>query len=227
MQFTKIKFKEGDGKVELAWTTREGPDRKDSITHSLTSFDRPHPDFVRGMEAFVDPVLELLELHDEYRQGLKVQSLSINYEDGDGRSGLVVTCLKELDETKSPLVLNTPHLREYVDEENAEGFMSTAMENRLDRMQGLARDYVNGTREQGDLFEGEGDEDLEGTTLTLTMGGKSVTCTPKQLTTAARLAEVRDLHAQGLLPANVEVALRENGFWHLVEDSREGELSLV
>lgn len=154
MQFTRIKYRDGDGKVELVWETNEGPKRKDAISHSLTSFDRPHPDFVKGLEAFLDPVLELLELRDAYRVGMKVTGLAINYEDGDGRCGLVVTCLKELDEARSPLVLNTPHLREWTNEdEEGPGFMSTELEGRLDRMQGLARDYLNGIREQGDLFE--------------------------------------------------------------------------
>ena len=153
MQFTKVKYSRAEKKVELTWETTEGAGQKDAVTHSLKSFDPPHPDFVAALDAFRRPVVEFLDLPWAYEKGLEVRGITINYEE-DGRYGVVITCLKELDEANAPLVLNTPHLRQYQDDPIERGFMPREWEPLLDRVHAAARDYVKGKREQGDLFAG-------------------------------------------------------------------------
>lgn len=54
-----------------------------------------------------------------------------------------------------------------------------------------------------------------------TVDGRDVTCTLQQLQIAERLLEVQALYRAGILPSHVETALREQGFWHLVEEAGE------
>lgn len=149
MRFTKIKW---NGKeVVLAWTTKSGAD---TIRHTLDSFERPRQEFDDALQAFVPEIVQLLELPTAYAEELKVIGLSINYEEGD-RAGLVVTCLKNLAEFNAPLVLNTPHMREPDFDDENPGQMSDTVLQLLGRAQGAATRYVEGKREQGDLFEAE------------------------------------------------------------------------
>lgn len=148
MRFTKIKY---DGStVLLTWTTKKVTGEE--VRHELTSPQDPHPDFLSALDEFRPTVLELLELDEDYGSGLRVQSLSIN-EEKDGRIGCVVTSLKTLDAAHSPLVLNTPHLRERVDETTDRGFLSDEMMTAIARVEREAEAYVNGKRAQGDLFK--------------------------------------------------------------------------
>lgn len=147
MRFTKIKFV--GTKVELAWTTKK---LHQEVEHRLTSSQAPAQPLLAALEAFRDPVLRLLELPLRYGDGLRVQSLSINVEEKDGRRGLVVTSLKEIASAHSPLVLNTPHLRERMDEETEKGFLPEEWLRLLEDAESGATRYVNGERAQSDLF---------------------------------------------------------------------------
>src|SRR5689334_6955796 len=98
MKFKKIKY--NGEKVMLLWTTSTVGQE---VEHTLTSTQPPHPSFVNTLELFVDDVLDLLELDDEYRHGFRVIGLTLTTQD-DGRRGLVVTCLKSLEGAQAPLV---------------------------------------------------------------------------------------------------------------------------
>lgn len=172
MKLRKMKY---DGStVCLAWI--ENPDARNEIEQSLKSFDKPAPSFVKALSAFVPHVLDLLELPSTYTDGLRVQSLSINYEDeGDGRCGLVITSLKSLKQANSPLVLNTPHLREDTDDDppEATGRFLSGMGACLHDAIAEARAFVkDGKREQISLDDAlrEQDVTVEGNRVTFESG---------------------------------------------------------
>lgn len=158
MRFTKIKANKK--RVHLEWMTpAPGGGGSDYIEHTLESGDPPAPEFVQAMQALAEEVGELLEVESEWAEGLEVIGLSINYED-DGRRGLVVTCLKPLDGTNAPLVLNTPHLRE--PDADADGpALSEGMLRLLAAAGSQAAAYVKGQRAQGTLFPAD-DAELTG-----------------------------------------------------------------
>ena len=149
MRFTKIK---SNGKtVELQW--HESKLNGEEISHHLTSPDAPSPALPSALAAFVPIVLDLLQLPEDWSENLRVQSLSINHEKGDGRMGLVITCLKKLPDANAPLVLNTPHLRQPVnDDDTGPGFFIEGMGEALDDVLSAALGFYNGERAQGDLF---------------------------------------------------------------------------
>lgn len=151
MNITKIKY---DGeKVEISW--KDVGVGGTETTHTQTSRQTPSPRFVAALHAFVPIVVDLLRLPEGYEIGLRVQSLSINYEEGDGREGLVVTSLKDLKDTfNAPLVLNTPHLRQVVDDEEdgRSGFLTSELSSALAVARGAAERFLDGERAQVDAF---------------------------------------------------------------------------
>lgn len=143
MDFTKIKRK--DGAVLLEWTTTNGDDSRRT---TLTSTDEPEPEFTDALQAMALHVCRLLDLPDEYAEGMTVSGVSISRNDHQGR-GIVVTCLKTLGKTNAPLVINTPHLPE----ENEHGpEIPSDMLRALDELEARAVRYHNGHRMQADLI---------------------------------------------------------------------------
>jgi hypothetical protein len=150
MRFTKIKSSSKG--VHLEWTTPAEKHPDNEVHHKLESDDTPAPEFTEALQHFIPEVLHVLELPTEYAIGLRVTGLSVNYEEDD-RRGMVVTCLKDLEATNSPLVLNTPHMRELSDEdEDGAGFLSDAMLELLAAAEEQAEAFVHGTRMQLDLL---------------------------------------------------------------------------
>jgi len=134
--FQKIKW--NGSEVKLAWTT--GNPFGVEFEHTMRSKEAPHPELDERFRAFVPHVLKLLELPESYDEKFRVTGLSINTEE-DGRCGLVVTCMKGIADANAPLVINTPHLRERMDEEGV-GFLPGEMLDCLadvERAAGLPR----------------------------------------------------------------------------------------
>ena len=153
MKFSKVKY---DGKkVELLWTEKQPGGTK--IEHNLTSGQAPEKRFKDAIDEFVSFVREILELPAEYTMdGFRVTGVSTNEEEGDGRAGCVITSQKKLAATNAPLVINTPHLREPMEgdaNQDGPGFFIAGMEEAIEELHTCARRYVDGEREQRDLFE--------------------------------------------------------------------------
>lgn len=172
MKFSKIKW---DGAcIELTWTTKL--DGAGEITHTLKSYDTPRPEFVAAMRGMVPHVLKVLELEEAgWQDTLSVSGLSINEED-DGRRGLVCTCRRALDVANAPLIVNTPHLREFMDDEQLKGFIPDDMLRAMEQVERESELYLKGKRAQADLFDAlvpSADSGIE--SVTLSSGGQSVT----------------------------------------------------
>lgn len=144
MEFRKIKHSD---KTELTWTTSAGGE--DVIVATLASYDLPEPEFREAFAALVPHVVQLLELPEDYGEGMKVTSVSIGRNDHQGL-GVVITALKKISGAKAPLVINTPHVVE-IDESGPE--MTDALFHAIEELEARAARYVQGHRAQGDLFE--------------------------------------------------------------------------
>ena len=149
MQFSTIK--RHNGKVHLSWEfTSHG--QNDIAQATLTSEDEPLSEFIEALDAFKDDVLCLLELPKKYEDGLEVTKLAINREADDGRIGLVITAVKSLG--CGSLVLNTPHLRERTEEgDPGEGHLTSVQFDRIHAIEEAAERFVNGQRQQVDMFD--------------------------------------------------------------------------
>lgn len=149
MKYRKIKFNGTEVHIERMVKSASAHDER---TDTLKSFDAPRPEFNDAMQAFAPSVRRLLELPGDY--DLRVTGLSISYQAESERRGLVITCQKKLADANAPLVFNTPHLPEKdIDDPNPS--WPQEWYDLLDDLCEQATAYVDGKREQQDLF---GDE---------------------------------------------------------------------
>lgn len=108
MKFTKIKIAD---KVTLIYELQVSD--TDTKTVKLESIDVPTDEFRQSMAALVPSVIQICELWEDYMAGMTVQSISLRYNESD-EMGAVITALKTLDGTTSPVVINTPYLSAYI-----------------------------------------------------------------------------------------------------------------
>lgn len=143
MKFRKIKW--NGTKVHLEWETVDGDD---VVEHKLVSFDPPAPAFEGALLQLKEEAIKLLELPEEYGDGMRVIGVTIKEDETRG-VGCVITLQKEIERSPAPVIFNTPYLAAW--DENYP--LPTAIADQLDEIQAAAADYVQGKRSQGDLFE--------------------------------------------------------------------------
>lgn len=144
--YTKIKHKAGETLIE--W---QDSSEKESVTHSLNSHQEPRPEFLAAFHALAEVALEICDLPAMYARELKVSGVTLTQHDTMGR-GCVITLLKKVRSSDSPLVLNTPFVTEYKGDGQTEGGLYHEGVIALERLEEEAARYVKGERAQQDLF---------------------------------------------------------------------------
>lgn len=149
----KVKW---DGKkVEIHSVEKVKDVEKESVSRSV---QRPSPKFQKVFAEAVEHAIDILELDHSYASHytFAVTGFSFNEEEEDGRSGVVMTCQKKLKMTNAPAVMNTPHLREPMKDEEygLPGFFDPSSLGKLiARAKEVAKDFLGGEREQLDALE--------------------------------------------------------------------------
>lgn len=156
-RFTKVR---DTGKaVLLRWTTEE-QQGKGHHHHELTSEARPHPDFVAALQIFKPFVAQLIDAPPAYLEEARVVSVSVSRK-GDVR-GVMIHATRPVSKATAPFNIHTPHVKELAGSEEEEtdepgdgavGVWLPGMEDALDELEAQAVAFINGKREQGDLFE--------------------------------------------------------------------------
>ena len=156
MEIRKVKW---DGqKMTITWDSGDG--ERTSISHTLTSDERPSPEFVEAMRDVVAPAARLLELGEGSRERMTFRSATASLDD-QGRRGMTVCVLREIAGASAPVVENTPYLPE-ADAEDPNPCLPTDLEGAVDDVMAFAVRFVRGgEREQADMFEAELAEELE------------------------------------------------------------------
>lgn len=101
----KISWNEKE--VHLEWTTSEWDESRDI---DLTCKDEPHLDFRSALQALKADVLTICGLDKGYGEEMRVQSVTLSFNEKSSARGVVVTAMKTLDIANAPLALHTPHL---------------------------------------------------------------------------------------------------------------------
>ena len=102
-RFKKISWDERT--ITLEWTTQK---ETETHEHELTCADVPRPAFSEALQALGRDVLVIAELDEDYRDGMRVQSVSLSMNAKSGARGAVVTAMKTLEIANAPLALHTP-----------------------------------------------------------------------------------------------------------------------
>ena len=145
------RVKVAKGKVEIIVHTGSVLD-PDEI--SIKSADEPRPQLPAALQALAPHVLTLCEL----RGSLEVRSVSFSYTQGAEDEivmGASVSGLRPLASSRSPMVVNSPHVPEsdYGGNEDSECVLDADFVDALDAVVVEALAYVDGQRAQGQLFE--------------------------------------------------------------------------
>lgn len=141
-----LKFKLKDDDVFVKY---ERPSDSAAVpdTVTLESGEAPRVELREAMKALREDIIEMTELPID-EAGLKV--IGITYTHGDYQ-GVVITALRELDNSNSPLVLNTPHFTSGNDNDSDMNVYSMECAERLDALEELVFAYVDGDRQQQEL----------------------------------------------------------------------------
>lgn len=167
IRFKKIKV-DKTGKVILNYDEIIRDDHVNEYT--MKCADKPRPQFQKALNGLRRHVAEICELnippnlaHPNEVANIEVRGVSLSWT--DDIMGVVITALKTLRNSNSPLVLNTPHLPEEPYSEGGDESMCLTSEC-VDAIRNLideAHRYLEGDRQQLDLFiepeEKDGEEE--------------------------------------------------------------------
>lgn len=147
---SKIKFR--DGQITIVISEKEGEQNERETT--IKSYDAPHDDFHRAMEALQVHAREILQLPKDWREGqLRVSGVTFSMSEDTGVMGAVMTGQVALDTSDAPFNFNTPHLP--FDQYSATGnspIMPEGAQRALEKLQTEAELFCGGKKAQGDLF---------------------------------------------------------------------------
>lgn len=123
----KIKIKDG---VEIEFSNKTLDDKTTKDT-KFKSFIEPHSDFTDALDELDDDVIEILELPADYKEGLKVNSVSIAHEDAG--FGCVISCTKQLANLAAPFCLNTPYIPPHRNEHQT-NFINGNLQRKIEQL---------------------------------------------------------------------------------------------
>lgn len=156
-RITKIKAKEG--MWTFAWEMYQEKTRNWD-KHTLVCKDMPRVELEKSLQVMANHVTEICEFDQSATKRIAVGGVSISYTD-DNRY-LVITALKDLTNSKGPLVINTPVRPELPENDcEAANCMSDELVNDLRILEEEAWKYIIGDRAQQSLDFGEPEKEKE------------------------------------------------------------------
>ena len=147
----KLKFDPKISGIYLGW---DNWDKASGVLkeHTLKCSERPRKELKEAILGMREHLIEQCELPllEGEADDVRIRGLTIT-ENKDGIRGLVITGIRELRNSESPLVLNSPHFVEESENELAKGVFSDQCGADLDEVARLAFEYIDGSREQSQL----------------------------------------------------------------------------
>ncbi len=128
----------------------DGKARAETIT--LESHDGPKKALKDALQKMEKHLREIADLPDDWKDDLEIRGVTCTW--SNDIRGLVITGLRKLTSSNSPLVLNSPHFTEEPYSETADpdiGIFSEDCLEDLEVLENLAFKYVDGDREQLEL----------------------------------------------------------------------------
>lgn len=154
LNITKIKF--GNGEVEIH--QESDPNDLEKKAGKIISEDEPLSSFIDSLQALSEDVSDICELQ-EVSGNISVRGITLtwNREKYDrGFTGAVITALRELEYSRSPMVINTPWLPSYqYNDDNQNPQLDIHTIYRINNLLEQTNLYLNGERKnkQLGLFE--------------------------------------------------------------------------
>lgn len=146
------KIKDDGKKLTLEYSEIDPHNHRQRIHKAIRgSDDRPRPEFNEAMAKFRREVCRILSLSELHQKHMTVTGISVSL-DSQERRHLTITAQVNLPDLGSPWVLNTPSLREPDPDDEQDGQYSSSTETLLDNLEAEAIKYLEGERQQADLW---------------------------------------------------------------------------
>lgn len=127
---------------------------KDKSATAFTSTQKPKQEFIDAFAAFGPIVRKLLGMTDNWFSAVTVTAVHVG--EKSGRRTVQVSCMRTIPDTNAPFNFTTPLLWEPADDDESSGTLTwpKGLDGALTQIQAYASQYIAGSREQGDLFDG-------------------------------------------------------------------------
>lgn len=124
---------------------------------SFTCSEAARPEFYTTMAALAEHVIDMCELPETYLKKISVKGVSYSYGGDNDVMGATISAAMKLEESYSPLNLNTPHKAEEMYNENTPPddmqLLSYECVEALKDLQVECEAYIKGDRAQASLFD--------------------------------------------------------------------------
>lgn len=150
-RFTKIKYNKGMVKLHYDSISSMG----NAESYVVSSEDLPLQSFNEAFQAVGEFVAEICEIATE--SPIEVLGVSFGYGGDAEVMGATITAKLELENSNSPLIMNTPYKpsEPYTEGGDESVLLPVRCVKALDVLSKEAKKYLNGERAQGELFAGE------------------------------------------------------------------------
>lgn len=155
MRIKKVKFS-SDEKIHLSYEVKSTSGKISEFT--LVSSEKAAPSFYQTLQKLRNSVLELCELPSNEESKIHVSGVSFSFAGDNDTMGAVITAQRRLSNSNAPLNLNTPHKAVEPYGDGKADAKQLLPDECIDVLNGLideAEAYIEGKREQTDLFDKE------------------------------------------------------------------------
>ena len=154
IRFNKIKV---DGKTRICLDYDELVGDGKTNEYSMKCVDRARPEFYDLLQALRRHVAQICELPTKPSDIARMEVRGISLSWTNDIMGVVITALKELKRSNSPLVINTPHMpvEPYSDDGDPTKCLDRHCVEGVENLISEARRYLEGDRAQIDIFQEE------------------------------------------------------------------------
>jgi hypothetical protein len=150
IRFTKVKYRPSEEITEVSY---QKPINGGHDKIAVESPQEPHADFIQAMQGLRALVLDGAEIREVADvEEIDVRGINLSYT--DETIGVVITAMRKLKKSSTPMLLNTPlRLMSFPDNTPPERTFSDNEIAAIERLLEAAKEFLEGKRAQGDLFE--------------------------------------------------------------------------
>ena len=152
----KFKYNERSQHLTMTLVNDRGNDKVDILTYE--SDDAPKPELEKVLQELKRHWMDICEVPDDWEDDLTVRGLTVG--DRKGRMGIVISVIRDLKESNTPLSISCPYTQEEL--MDAEGdnppelsVYPASCGETIKKLQEMAIQYYKGDRAQLPLFTPE------------------------------------------------------------------------
>lgn len=153
MNLTKVKIKNNETEIHYGNNVGKGNNK----TTIFKSWEKQSPEFLNCLQGLKPYLLGVLDLPEEYGEGMTITGLSLKEENQDGADidnyGVVISAVKKLENSNAPACINTPYIPPCRDE-NTVTIMDDNLAKEINIIIGFCERFISGKeRAKGELFK--------------------------------------------------------------------------